>query len=69
MRAIIVSSHELEDVLTRMLKGNIKIGQHLLKLRETLKMLKSERIWVEIIYSKPKIIRECIDRFEEWHEE
>jgi hypothetical protein len=46
-----MTTHEFEDLLTRMLKWDIKIGEKMFEILEFREMIEGEDIWIEIVYS------------------
>jgi hypothetical protein len=58
MCAIVVTSHELQDLLTRMLEGDIEVGEEVPELRELVEMRESECVWVEIVDAEGRML-EC----------
>ena len=49
MSTVVVASHELQDIFTRMLEWYIEVGKEVLELLKSLEVRECEDIWVEII--------------------
>jgi hypothetical protein len=77
MGAIIVPSHELQNLLTRMLEWDIEVGEKVPEPRESLEMTECEGVRIEVKHSISNAgsdmiffiyLTLCIDRFEELYE-
>jgi len=49
MVTVIVTSHELENILTRMLEWYVKIWEEVPEFLELGQMIECEDIWIEIV--------------------
>ena len=64
MSSIIVTTHELQDILTCVLERDIEIGKEFFETLESLEMRECEDIRIEIVDSELEVTLDRIDSFE-----